>query len=155
MQRDKPQPGFLHSWPNRVQEAQFPERRVHDPLVGQALDLVEKGLAALWVDLPGLLDEEVVDVWLPTDYTPTRAYRGSAMIGRLAPGATVAQAQAELDALATAFVANHPAAYPDKRLRLWVRPLSDVVTRDARPALMASASPWASCCSSRASTSRT
>jgi predicted permease len=81
--------------------------------------------------------EERVDVWLPMRFEPTRAYRGSALIGRLAPGATVAQAQAELDTLAAEFVARHPGAYPDKRLRLSVRPLSEVVTRDARPALTA------------------
>jgi predicted permease len=81
--------------------------------------------------------EERVDVWLPTRFEPGRAYRGSAMIGRLAPGVTAAQAQAEFDALAAAFVAQHPAAYPEGPLRLWVHPLSEVITRDARPALMA------------------
>jgi putative ABC transport system permease protein len=81
--------------------------------------------------------EERVDVWLPTNFDPPRMFRGSALIGRLAPGADVAQAQAELDTLAVEFVAKHPAAYPDKRLRLSVRPLSEVVTRDAKPALMA------------------
>ena len=37
MQRDKPQPGFLHSRPDRVQESQHPERRLHDPFLRQAL----------------------------------------------------------------------------------------------------------------------
>ena len=81
--------------------------------------------------------EERVDVWLPTNFDPPRLLRGSVLIGRLAAGADVTQAQAELDTLAAAFVATHPAAYPDKRLRLSVRPLSEVVTRDAKPALMA------------------
>ncbi|MGH9308517.1 MAG: FtsX-like permease family protein [Vicinamibacterales bacterium] len=52
------------------------------------------------------------------------------------PGATVTQAQAELDALAATFAASHPSAYPGG-LRLTVRPLDDVVTRDVKPALMA------------------
>ena len=81
--------------------------------------------------------EERVDVWLPANFAPPRLFRGSALIGRLAPGANVAHAQAELDTLAAAFVATHPGAYPDKRLRLSVRSLSEVVTRDAKPALMA------------------
>ncbi len=81
--------------------------------------------------------EERVDVWMPTRFEPARAYRGSALLGRLASGASVAQAQAELDTLAAAFAARRPGASPGTRSRLWVRPLGDVVTRDARPALMA------------------
>jgi predicted permease len=48
----------------------------------------------------------------------------------------VTQAQAELSALAASFVASHPSAYPSG-LRLTVRPLGEVVTRDVKPALMA------------------
>ncbi len=81
--------------------------------------------------------EERVEVWLPTPFAISRLYRGAALIGRLAPGATVAHAQAECDARAAAFVAQHPGGYPDKQLRLLIRPLSEVVTRDARPVLVA------------------
>ena len=81
--------------------------------------------------------EERVDVWLPMRYEPTRMYRGSALVGRLAPGATLAAAQAESETLARAFVARYPGAYPNDQLRLSIRPLADEVTRDARPALMA------------------
>ena len=81
--------------------------------------------------------EEHIDVWLPMSFKSARAYRGSALIGRLAPGANVAQAQAELDTLAAAFVAQHSGAYPDRWLRVSVRPLSDVITREAKPALLA------------------
>ena len=63
-------------------------------------------------------------------------YRGLTLVGRVAPGATVTEAQAELDALAAGFVASHPSAYPSG-LRLTVRPLGEVVTRDVKPALMA------------------
>ena len=81
--------------------------------------------------------EERVDVWLPLSFEPSRMYRGLAMIGRLAPGADVALAQAECDALAAAFVAQYPGAYPNDQLRLSIRPLDDAVTRDAKPALSA------------------
>jgi predicted permease len=81
--------------------------------------------------------EERVDVWIPTGYAPSRLYRGAALVGRLAPGATVAQAQAECDARAAAFVAQFPGVYPNTQLHLSIRPLSEVVTRDARPALVA------------------
>ena len=80
--------------------------------------------------------EERIDVWLPREFAPSLLYRGLPLLGRLAPGATVAQAQAELDGLAKNFVASHPSAYPNG-LRLAVRPLGEVVTRDVKPALMA------------------
>jgi putative ABC transport system permease protein len=81
--------------------------------------------------------EERIDVWLPRRFEPTTLYRGAVLVGRLAPGTTVAQAQVEVDALAAAFAAQHPDRYPAKPVHLSIRPLSDVVTRDAKPALMA------------------
>jgi putative ABC transport system permease protein len=80
--------------------------------------------------------EERVDVWLPRDYVPSLLDRGLTLFGRVAPGTTVSQAQAELNALAASFGASHPSAYPNG-LRLTVRPLGEVVTRDVKPALMA------------------
>jgi putative ABC transport system permease protein len=80
--------------------------------------------------------EERVDVWLPREFVPSLLYRGLMVFGRIAPGATVTQAQAELNGLVASFVASHPSAYPNG-LRLAVRPLGEVVTRDVRPALMA------------------
>jgi len=80
--------------------------------------------------------EERVDVLLPRDFSPGLLYRGLTVVGRIAPGARVTEAQAELDALAAGFVASHPSAYPNG-LRLTVRALGDAVTRDVKPALMA------------------
>jgi putative ABC transport system permease protein len=80
--------------------------------------------------------EESIDLWLPKDFAPSLLYRGLPLIGRVAPGATVAEAQAELTALASSFVASHPSAYPGG-LRLTVRPLGEVVTRGVKPALTA------------------
>jgi putative ABC transport system permease protein len=80
--------------------------------------------------------EERIDVWLPWDLGPGLLYRGLPLVGRLAPGASVTEAQAELTAVASSFVASHPSAYPGG-LRLTVRPLGEVVTRDVKPALMA------------------
>lgn len=42
--------------------------------------------------------EERVDVWMPIQFQPTWLSRGSTLVGRLVPGATVAEAQAECDA---------------------------------------------------------
>ena len=80
--------------------------------------------------------QELVDVWLPRLFAPGAVYRGLPLLGRVAPGATVNEAQAELDRLAASFAASHPSAYPNG-LRLTVRPLADVVTRDVKPALFA------------------
>jgi predicted permease len=80
--------------------------------------------------------EERVDVLLPRDFGPGLLYRGLTLLGRVAPGATVSQAQAELDGLAASFAASHPSSYANG-LRLTVRPLGEVVTRDVKPALMA------------------
>jgi predicted permease len=79
--------------------------------------------------------EERVDLVLPRDFAASLLHRGLPLLGRVVPGATVTEAQAELDALAATFAARHPSAYP-RGLRLTVRPLGEVVTRDVRPALM-------------------
>ena len=87
--------------------------------------------------LPGAShSEESIDLWLPRDFAPGLLYRGLPLVGRLGPGATVTEAQAELDTLVSAFVAGHAASYP-QGLRLTVRPLAEAVTRDIKPALMA------------------
>jgi predicted permease len=80
--------------------------------------------------------EESIDLWLPRAFAPSLLYRGLPLIGRVAPGATITEAQAELTALASSFVTSHPSAYPGG-LRLTVRPLGEAVTRDVKPALMA------------------
>jgi predicted permease len=80
---------------------------------------------------------EHVDIWFPRGIEADRVYRGATLIGRLGPAVRVPQAQAELDALAARLVAAHPEAYPDGRLRFWVRPLQEVLTREARPLLLA------------------
>jgi predicted permease len=81
--------------------------------------------------------EEHIDVWLPTDFHPGGMLRGSTLVGRLASGATVAQAQAECDAVVAAFVTQHEGASANHPLRLSIQPLGDVVARDVKPALMA------------------
>jgi putative ABC transport system permease protein len=79
--------------------------------------------------------EEQVDVWMPRQFAASLLDRGLPLLGRLAPGATVAQAQAELDTMASTFAASHPSSYPNG-LRLTIRPLADAVTRGVKPALL-------------------
>ena len=80
--------------------------------------------------------EERIDVWWARDFAPDLLNRGLPLVGRLAAGTSVAEAEAELTTLTASFAASHPSAYPGG-LRLTVRPLGEVVTRDIRPALMA------------------
>src|SRR5215467_9700628 len=47
---------------NAHQRAEMDDRRVHDPIDRQLLDLVEHGLALLGVTLDGLLLKELVDI---------------------------------------------------------------------------------------------
>jgi putative ABC transport system permease protein len=76
-----------------------------------------------------------VDVWIPRQFAPSLLFRGLVSVGRLAPGATVDQAQAELDAVM--------ASSPDQtsaekgRRRIAVRPLHEVIGRGVRPVLLA------------------
>ena len=67
MERDESEPGFLDPRAHAVQEPQLPERRRHDALVGQLLDLVQQRFAALGIELAGLLDEEVVHVGIAAE----------------------------------------------------------------------------------------
>ena len=86
---------------------------------------------------PDTLAAEEIDVWFANGTSGGRDQRGLPIVGRLQPGATLAQAQAELDALSAQFVAEHPGAYPGGALRMTIRPLSDALTADVRPALFA------------------
>src|SRR5947209_7686997 len=62
VQRDQPEPRLLDAGTDTVQEAQLPVRCSHDSLVRQTLDLVQQHLAALGIELAGLLHDQVVHV---------------------------------------------------------------------------------------------
>ena len=85
---------------------------------------------------PSALVEERVDVWFPNGFDLKGVFRGDTLIGKLAPGATLSQAQAELDTILAAVMAGQPSGV-DTSARLTVRRLADVVSREARPALLA------------------
>ncbi|HUR19487.1 MAG TPA: ABC transporter permease, partial [Vicinamibacterales bacterium] len=86
---------------------------------------------------PSGLVEERVDVWFPNAFDLKDVFRGDTLIGRLAPGATLSRAQAELDTILAAVIATQPASEAATTARLTVRQLADVVSRDVRPALLA------------------
>ena len=63
------------------------------------------------------------DLWtpLPTDWWPNRTNHFSDVFGRLKPGVTLAQAQAEMDALENAVAAKFPDAHAGWKVNLTPR----------------------------------
>ena len=66
-----------------------------------------------------------------------RIHRMTELFGRLAPGATVDQARAELQSVYTTMKRDHPEAYPQKSdFQISVKPLRDQITAGARTVLL-------------------
>jgi putative ABC transport system permease protein len=82
------------------------------------------GDAALWMPLPRSLDAMLAE---------KRGAHYLLVLGRLAPGATRTQAQAEMDGIARALTAAYPDTDTGRVAR--VAPLQEVLVRDVRPAL--------------------
>ena len=53
---------FLHARAHAMQRCRLIDRRVHDPLMHQPLDLVQQRFALAPVALPRLLAEELIDI---------------------------------------------------------------------------------------------
>ncbi|HWO01096.1 MAG TPA: ABC transporter permease [Blastocatellia bacterium] len=81
-----------------------------------------------------------VDCWMPRPFEPSflsreNIERGAgfmSMVGRLKPGVTTQQAQAEVDGIAEG---NKIPDHPDATFGMLVRPLPEVVTQGVRPTL--------------------
>jgi predicted permease len=120
-------------------------RRFHaDPtVIGRHVDVNNIDVEVVGVTRPGFHVylpplshvDQTVDIWFPTGLERSRTSRYGPLVARLVPGIGLAQAQAELDAMAARFVSDFPAAYPDGQLRLRAVSLRDDLTRSARPAL--------------------
>jgi putative ABC transport system permease protein len=86
---------------------------------------------------PGTSLSPNVDLWLPMvvdrDDRGFWAYRA---IARLAPGATLGQAQAEVDAVAERLVNEHAAAYENAGIRFYLHPLHGDLVQNVRPAIL-------------------
>jgi predicted permease len=80
--------------------------------------------------------QEEIDVWFPRGDSGGLETREPVTLARLAPGASIAQAEAELAGFGHGLAAEHPAAYKDG-VHFGVRPLQDVLTSTVRPALTA------------------
>lgn len=87
--------------------------------------------SAMWID-------DYVDLWFASPLESDWRNRGPVTLARLAPGATLQQAQFELDNLAARLMADHPDYYKDAVgvLRLRVRSLRDAVAARVEKGLM-------------------
>ena len=76
------------------------------------------------------------DVWFPSGFSDAIDTSHTGVLARLAPGATVAQVNAELDTLGAGFAAEHPQHYAGNP-RLFASPAQDLLTARVKPALIA------------------
>lgn len=110
-------------------------------IVGQTIRLEDSAYTVIGVlpvgfDVPLL---EGVEVWTPPAFDPAaddqRDWRGFQVIGRLAPGVSLASATEELKGIQARLGDLHPAA--DQGWGVEVHPLHDQVVGQVRPALLA------------------
>ena len=88
---------------------------------------------------PTVRAETEVDIWAPARLDPENAPRNNVfltLVGRLAPGVTIEQAQAGLDALA-ARAREQSSTWETAGYHLRVEPLHEDVTRHVRPTVLA------------------
>jgi predicted permease len=78
---------------------------------------------------------ESPDVWFPKEHSDARD-TSQAALARLAPGVTLAEANAELDTLGASFAAAHPQDYAGNP-GLFAAPAQDLLTARVKPALTA------------------
>jgi putative ABC transport system permease protein len=108
-----------------------------DPgIVGRSISLDSHGYTVLGVMPPGFhfpLDADIYRRPSSQDFSG-RSVRTAIGVGRLAPGATRSQAQAELDAIAGQLEREHPAT--NAGVRYTVEPLRDLWVGQARPYLL-------------------
>lgn len=111
-------------------------------VVGSTIRLNEEPYEVIGV-LPegfeGPFDMAGVPLWRPPHFDPTdperRSWRGFSVIGRLAPGASMASATEELQGLYARIGESHEEVNEEWRLR--VTTLLDVVVGETRPVLLA------------------
>ena len=86
--------------------------------------------------VPGMMNRS--ELWVPTSLTQGEIAAGEgswnfAMVGRLKPGVTVAQARQDLDRVSQQIMRNFPAAMASLHIHGDVQPLAEVTVGQARP----------------------
>ncbi len=116
-----------------------------DPaLIGKVIVLDGKQTTVVGVMAPGLrfpLDDDKTQLWIPLgqgsidhDLYEVRGAHFLNAIGRLAPGVSVQQAQAEATAISTRLAERFPNSNQGRTLR--IAPLADELSKELRPALL-------------------
>jgi predicted permease len=120
-----------------------------DPsIVGRAINLSRRPFEVIGVMAAGLEHVggsqrslphgETADFWIPITFNTanlSRTFRGLNAVGRLAPGVTLDQANAELDRLSQLQAQRFPQTHTGWRTT--VTPLADAIVGTARPVLLA------------------
>ena len=109
--------------------------------VGRSIELNGEAYTVIGVLPRGFTFGGDVNLWLPLGLDRAKPNsRGShylEVLGRLAPGVSLAQARGELDAFVTHMAAQYPRNYgPDKGFGMFLRPLREEIVGDVRSALL-------------------
>src|SRR6185369_7151788 len=117
------------------------ERFNADPnIIGQSITLTEEGFTVVGVMPAKFKFPKGADLWLPLQTTMaarTTQNRGASFlqaVGRLRPGVTLAQAEAEMNTIIARIAAQHPETEAAGH-RVVITPLATHLFGDARPAL--------------------
>ena len=105
-----------------------------DDTVRTVVGVMPEGFRILLGDDTGVPPR--VDVFIPQNFWQQRNVRWLRVIGRLAPGVTLVQAQSELDNIAQSLVAEYQ-EYATTGFALHAIPLHGDLVRDVRPAVLA------------------
>ncbi|MBS1791407.1 MAG: ABC transporter permease [Acidobacteria bacterium] len=114
-----------------------------ETLIGKQILLNGRGKTVVGVMPPGFSYPKEVELWQPLWFPPDqydqqrRGARGLWVAGRLKPGVTEAQAQAELDQLAARQTEQYPRNYgPERGWKITLAPMQDDLVSGVRPALL-------------------
>ena len=107
-------------------------------IIGQQITLNNQTKTVVGVMPPRFAQPDWAKIWVPLAWTAEeRAVRGEhhyRVIGRLKPGVTQAQAQAEMSAISSRLAQQYPA--DDKDWGAVVKPLREELVGDVRPSLL-------------------
>ncbi len=108
-----------------------------DPsIVGKAISLSGDSYTVIGVVGPSFDTDPAADLWLPFQFDPNSTDQGHYFFvaGRLKPGVTLAQANAQLKLAAAEFSRRYPPANP--QMGFIVQPLRDAIVSEARLSLL-------------------
>jgi putative ABC transport system permease protein len=86
---------------------------------------------------PGTSLSPDIDLWIPLPLSPDRrGFWAMRTIGRLAPGATLPEAQAEIEMIGSQLIEQYPEAYENSGIRFYLHPLHGDLVDNVRPAIL-------------------